>query len=129
MSIASRMLLRLPRKGRHCWRSVSNGKNSAASRCLTRPVETTDNAGHVFLSLCPALPAPSSKLVWECLKEIPRGAAVMEDPLGSLGPFKSHRFRRLQTWDRPRVLPHGKMRYNGLLPGDPANVKRPWLNG
>lgn len=45
------------------------------------------------------------------------------------GPFKSHRFRRLQTWDRPRVLPHGKMRYNGLLPGDPANVKRPWLNG
>ena len=53
----------------------------------------------------------------------------MEDPLGSLGPFKSHRFRRLQTWDRPRVLPHGKMRYNGLLPGDPANVKRPWLNG
>ena len=129
MSIASRMLLRLPRKGRHCWRSVSNGKNSAASRCLTRPVETTDNAGHVFLSLCPALPAPSSKLVWECLKEIPRGAAVMEDPLGSLGPLS----RTASEGCRPGIGPVSyRMERCAIMAcgrATPANVKRPWLNG
>lgn len=42
---------------------------------------------------------------------------------------ESRRFRALRARVRLRGLPREKMRYNGLRPDNPANVKRPWLNG